>query len=89
MHLLLPRVEVGLPTVCSETCVGRLRYLGLVLYDADRVLEAASTPDDTGLYEAQRQVFLDPHDPRVVAAAERADIPGTGSRPPSGPPSTP
>ncbi|MGW4242033.1 4Fe-4S dicluster domain-containing protein, partial [Nocardia sp. NPDC004722] len=23
-----PRVEVGLPTVCSETCVGRLRYLG-------------------------------------------------------------
>ena len=32
-----PRLEVGLPTVCSETCVGRLRYLGLVLYDADRV----------------------------------------------------
>ncbi|MEF9908235.1 nitrate reductase subunit beta [Streptomyces sp. P9-A2] len=70
-----PRIEVGLPTVCSETCVGRLRYLGLVLYDADRVLEAASTPDDTGLYEAQRQVFLDPDDPRVVAAAERAGIP--------------
>ena len=38
-----PRIEVGLPTVCSETCVGRLRYIGLVLYDADRVLEAAST----------------------------------------------
>ncbi|WP_460071623.1 nitrate reductase subunit beta [Streptomyces sp. YKOK-I1] len=70
-----PRVEVGLPTVCSETCVGRLRYIGLVLYDVDRVLEAASTPDDTDLYEAQRQVFLDPHDPEVVAAAERADIP--------------
>ena len=58
-----PRVEVGLPTVCSETCVGRLRYIGLVLYDADRVLEAASTPDDQDLYEAQRSVFLDPHDP--------------------------
>ena len=28
-----PRIEVGLPTVCSETCVGRLRYLGLLLYD--------------------------------------------------------
>ena len=38
-----PRVEVGIPTVCSETCVGRLRYIGLVLYDADRVLAAAST----------------------------------------------
>ncbi|WP_411574706.1 nitrate reductase subunit beta [Streptomyces fradiae] len=70
-----PRVEVGLPTVCSETCVGRLRYIGLVLYDADRVLEAAATPDDTGLYEAQREVFLDPHDPEVVREAERAGIP--------------
>ena len=36
-----PRVEVGLPTVCSETCVGRLRYIGLFLYDADRVTAAA------------------------------------------------
>ena len=35
--LCYPRIEVGLPTVCSETCVGRLRYLGLFLYDADRV----------------------------------------------------
>ena len=23
--------------MCSETCVGRLRYLGLLLYDADKV----------------------------------------------------
>ncbi len=37
-----PRVEVGIPTVCSETCVGRLRYLGVLLYDADAVLEAAA-----------------------------------------------
>ena len=37
-----PRIEVGLPTVCAETCVGRLRYIGLMLYDADKVLEAAS-----------------------------------------------
>ncbi|TDD64682.1 nitrate reductase subunit beta [Actinomadura darangshiensis] len=71
-----PRVEVGIPTVCSETCVGRLRYIGLMLYDADKVLEAASTPEDTDLYEAQRRVFLDPNDPRVVAAAEREGIPG-------------
>ena len=33
-----PRIEVGMPTVCSETCVGRLRYIGLMLYDADAVL---------------------------------------------------
>ena len=31
-----PRIEAGQPTVCSETCVGRIRYLGVVLYDADR-----------------------------------------------------
>ncbi|MBP2472183.1 nitrate reductase beta subunit [Crossiella equi] len=70
-----PRVEVGLPTVCAETCVGRLRYIGLLLYDADKVLDAASTPNDQDLYEAQRQVFLDPHDPAVVREAERAGIP--------------
>ncbi|GCD48090.1 nitrate reductase subunit beta [Streptomyces paromomycinus] len=70
-----PRVEVGLPTVCAETCVGRLRYIGLVLYDADRVLEAATTPDDRDLYEAQRRVLLDPHDPDVIAAAGRDGIP--------------
>jgi nitrate reductase beta subunit len=70
-----PRIEVGQPTVCSETCVGRLRYIGLVLYDADKVLEAASTPDEHGLYEAQRSVFLDPEDPDVRRAAEQAGIP--------------
>ncbi|MDZ4374750.1 MAG: nitrate reductase subunit beta, partial [Phenylobacterium sp.] len=40
-----PRIEVGQPTVCSETCVGRIRYLGVLLYDADRIEAAASTPD--------------------------------------------
>jgi len=70
-----PRIEVGLPTVCAETCVGRLRYIGLMLYDADKVLEAASTTDDHGLYEAQRGVFLDPNDPVVMREAEAAGIP--------------
>jgi nitrate reductase beta subunit len=69
-----PRIEVGIPTVCAETCVGRLRYIGLVLYDPDQVLEAASAPDDTDLYEAQRKVFLDPDDPQVAADAERSGI---------------
>src|SRR5690606_31968219 len=56
-------------------CVGRLRYIGLVLYDADRVLEAASVTDERELLAAQRRVFLDPHDPEVIAAAEAAGIP--------------
>lgn len=70
-----PRIEVGLPTVCSETCVGRLRYIGLVLYDADRVLEAASEQDEQQLLNAQRSVLLDPSDPDVQREAERAGIP--------------
>jgi nitrate reductase beta subunit len=69
-----PRVEVGLPTVCSETCVGRLRYIGLVLYDADRVTEAAATADEKDLYRAQLDLMLDPHDPDVVAAARHEGI---------------
>ncbi|UPK75402.1 nitrate reductase subunit beta [Nocardioidaceae bacterium SCSIO 66511] len=70
-----PRIEVGLPTVCSETCVGRLRYLGLFLYDADRVTEAAATPEDKDLYEAQLDLLLDPSDPEVIEAARRDGIP--------------
>jgi nitrate reductase / nitrite oxidoreductase, beta subunit len=70
-----PRIEVGLPTVCSETCVGRLRYLGVMLYDADKVTEAAQTEDDKELYEAQLGVFLDPDDPAVQRAAEHDGVP--------------
>jgi nitrate reductase beta subunit len=70
-----PRVEVGLPTVCSETCVGRLRYLGVLLYDAEKVKAAASVADEHGLYPAQLGVFLDPEDPQVRAAAERDGVP--------------
>ena len=70
-----PRIEVGMPTVCSETCVGRLRYIGLFLYDADRVLDAASVEDDKDLYQAQLDLILDPHDQEVVAAAQRDGIP--------------
>jgi nitrate reductase beta subunit len=70
-----PRVEIGIPTVCSETCVGRLRYIGLMLYDADAVGKAAAVADETDLYQAQRSVFLDPHDPQVATAARAAGIP--------------
>lgn len=70
-----PRIEVGLPTVCAETCVGRLRYIGLVLYDADRVAEAASVEDPYELLDAQRSVLLNPFDPDVIAAAREDGIP--------------
>jgi Fe-S-cluster-containing dehydrogenase component len=68
--LCYPRLEAGQPTVCSETCVGRLRYLGVLLYDADRVTWAASRADERDLYAAQREILLDPNDPDVVARAK-------------------
>ncbi|WP_417467047.1 nitrate reductase subunit beta [Maricaulis sp.] len=70
-----PRIEAGQPTVCSETCVGRIRYLGVVLYDADKIEEAASVPDEKDLYQAQLDMFLDPHDPEVQAQARRDGVP--------------
>ncbi len=69
-----PRIEAGQPTVCSETCVGRIRYLGVILYDADRIEEAASV-DEKDLYEAQLKVFLDPSDPTVIAQARADGVP--------------
>ncbi len=73
--LCYPKIENGLPTVCSETCVGRLRYLGTLLYDADRVEAAASIADEKDLLGAQLDLFLDPNDPEVQAQAARDGIP--------------
>jgi nitrate reductase beta subunit len=70
-----PRIEAGQPTVCSETCVGRIRYLGVLLYDADRIEEAASVERDRDLYQAQLDIFLDPNDPKVIAQARADGIP--------------
>ena len=70
-----PRIEAGQPTVCSETCVGRIRYLGVLLYDADKIEAAASVPNEQDLYEAQLGCFLNPHDPEVIAEARKHGIP--------------
>lgn len=73
--LCFPRIEAGMPTVCAETCVGRIRYIGVMLYDADKVKEAASVPDEKDLYHAQLGIFLDPNDPEVIAQAKKDGIP--------------
>ncbi len=69
-----PRIEAGQPTVCSETCVGRIRYLGVLLYDADRIAEAAAVEDPKQLYQAQLDLFLDPNDAQVVEQARRDGV---------------
>ena len=70
-----PRIEAGMPTVCSESCVGRIRYLGVLLYDADAIENAASTEHEKDLYQRQLDVFLDPNDPRVIEQALKDGVP--------------
>lgn len=72
--MCFPRIEAGMPTICAETCVGRMRYLGIMLYDADKIEEAASAPEQD-LYHAQLDVFLDPNDPAVIKQALADGVP--------------
>ncbi|MEE9166577.1 MAG: nitrate reductase subunit beta [Candidatus Neomarinimicrobiota bacterium] len=67
--LCYPRLESGQAPACFHACVGRIRYLGILLYDADRIKAAASVPDKD-LVEAQRAMIQDPFDPEVVASAK-------------------
>ncbi|GEN22988.1 nitrate reductase subunit beta [Halomonas cupida] len=69
-----PRIEAGQPTVCSETCVGRIRYLGVLLYDADRIEEVAASADERDLYQRQCEIFLDPFDPEIIAQARQDGV---------------
>lgn len=71
--LCYPRIETGQPPACFHACPGRIRYLGPILYDLDRVAQVANAPQEE-LVAAQREIILDPSDPQVIAAAQRAGI---------------
>jgi nitrate reductase / nitrite oxidoreductase, beta subunit len=72
--LCFPRIEAGQPPACFHACVGRIRYVGVLLYDASRIAEAAGA-DPERLVEAHRSLILDPCDPDVIAAARRSGLP--------------
>lgn len=71
--LCFPRLESGQAPACAHSCVGRIRYMGVLLYDADRIPQAVMVPDEQ-LIDAHRQVILDPFDPEVIAAARENGI---------------
>ena len=71
--LCFPRMETGQAPACAHSCVGRIRYMGVLLYDQDRITAAAGAPDDE-LLSAQLDAILDPWDPKVVTAAECSGI---------------
>jgi nitrate reductase / nitrite oxidoreductase, beta subunit len=61
-------LEGGQAPASAHSCVGRIRYMGVLLYDADLIPEAAMV-HDADLVEAQRNTILDPFDPAVLQAA--------------------
>jgi nitrate reductase beta subunit len=71
--LCYPRLETSQAQACFHACVGRIRYLGLILYDADRIEEAAGM-SDRELVDAQRDMILDPFDPSVLRKAEEDGV---------------
>ncbi len=71
--LCYPRQETRQAPACMHSCVGRIRYLGVLLYDADRIPAAAAVADPE-LVEAQRTLILDPFDPAVLAKAREDGV---------------
>ncbi len=71
--LCFPRQEAGEAPACFHSCVGRIRYLGVLLYDADKI-EATAMKSDGELAAAQREMILDPFDPQVIAAAREGGL---------------
>lgn len=71
--LCYPRLESGQAPACFHSCVGRIRYLGVMLYDADRI-EAVASCDENELVDRQLEIYLDPNDPAVIKAAKANGI---------------
>ena len=71
--LCFPRLETGQAPACFHSCVGRIRYLGGLLYDADRLVESVQVPDGH-LVDSHRDILLDPKDPKVRAEARKNGI---------------
>ena len=69
-----PRLENGLPSVCTDTCVGRIRYMGILLYDMDAVLDATKTSDPKMIYTHMLDVIKDPNEPAVIESARKSGI---------------
>ena len=69
-----PRIEAGMPTLCAHTCVGRIRYVGVVLYDVEKTRWAASTQNAQEVYPAHLEILLDPENSEVIDTARKQGI---------------
>lgn len=71
--LCYPRLEAGLAPACMHSCVGRIRYIGVLLYDADRIQDTASA-SEKDIVNQHMNMLLDPFDPEVIASAKANGI---------------
>jgi nitrate reductase / nitrite oxidoreductase, beta subunit len=71
--LCFPRIESGQAPACFHSCVGRIRYVGVLLYDAARIAETAAV-HDARLIDAHRSIILDPRDADVASEARRCGV---------------
>ena len=69
-----PRIEAGLTTLCAHTCVGRIRYVGIFLYDADKIQKVAAASQGTDVYPDHLEMLLDPNDGKIRKAAAAEGI---------------
>ena len=67
--LCYPRLESGQAPACMHSCVGRIRYLGVMLYDADKI-ETVASCDESELVDRHLDIYLDPNDPAIIKAAK-------------------
>lgn len=71
--LCYPRIEAGIAPACMHSCVGRIRYLGVLLYDADKI-EGVASVDESKLIDHQLEMILDPYDSYVITSAKANGI---------------
>ena len=71
--LCYPRLESGQAPACMHQCVGRIRYLGVLLYDADRIQDVASC-EEKDLVDTQMGIYLNPFDEKVIKSAKMNGI---------------
>jgi nitrate reductase / nitrite oxidoreductase, beta subunit len=71
--LCYPRLESGQAPACMHSCVGRIRYLGVLLYDADKI-ESVASCEETAIVDRQMEIYLDPFDPEIIRQAKQNGI---------------
>lgn len=67
--LCYPRLESGQAPACFHSCVGRIRYLGVMLYDAEKIQRVAASSDEE-LVDNHLDIYLDPFDAEVICQAK-------------------